>query len=139
MVDVDVPLDVQRFVRERVESYEQLEILVLLRARRSESWTASAIAAQLRMPELVAEQDLRALRQQGLLTSSTGPDALLFRYGPREPELASALEQLVGAYGEHRIEVIQLLTANALERLRVRASSAFAQALLTGKRVDREG
>lgn len=139
MADPILDADVQAFLRDRIESYEQLEILVLLRARRGEALTPSAVALELHISESDAELALRALCRQGLLNVMLSPDLLLFRYQPQNPELAALGDRLTSAYAERRLEVVRLMTANSIERLRARALKTFANAFLLGKKGGKDG
>jgi len=139
MAESSLPTDVQAFLRDRMESYEQLEILLLLRTRRSHFWTPGGVSGELHMPELVAERALLALRQHGLLSVEVLQDSHRFRYGPENAELEALVEKLVEAYTDHRIEVVRLMTANSIERLRARAARTFASAFLLGQKGGKDG
>lgn len=139
MADLSSFADVQAFLRDRVESYEELRILLLLQTRPNESWAPSAVAAKLQMPEAVAEQNLRGLCRQGLLTPAVPLDTGAFRYQPESPELAMLVEKLVETYENHQMEVVQMMTTNAIERLRARALRTFANAFLIGKKGGKDG
>ena len=139
MEESSLPAEVQVFLRERMESYEQLEVLLLLRTRPSDPWAASAVASELHMPEPAADQALRALSRHGLLSVAVSPKALVFRYQPESAELAALVEKLAGAYTEQRIAVVRLMTANSIERLRARALRTFANAFLLGKKGGNDG
>jgi hypothetical protein len=139
MVDSGIPMDVQAFLRNRLESYEQLEILLLLRARRAESWAQDTVAAELHMPEPVADHDLRALCRQGLLSAAVAPDALGFRYRAETPEVATLVDKVAAAYADHRIEIMRLMTTNAIERMRAGALRTFANAFVVGKKGGKDG
>jgi len=138
MAESTLPSDVQAFLHDRLESYEQLEVLLLLRTRRSDTWTPSAVGAELHMPELVAQQALEALCQQGLLSAAL-PDGQVFRYRPESAELDALVERLAEGYSHQRIEVVRLMTANAIERLRARALRTFANAFILGKKAAKDG
>jgi len=139
MAESSLPPDVQAFLRDRMESYEQLEILLLLRTRRSDVWTPGAVSSELHLPELVAERALLALRQHGLLSVEVLPDSHRFRYRPESAELEALVEKLAEAYADHRIEVVRLMTASSIERLRARAARTFANAFLLGKKGGKDG
>jgi len=139
MEESSLPADVQAFLQDRMESYEQLEILLLLRSRPSDPWAASAVGSELHMPESVAEQALKALCRHGLLSVAVSPVTLLFRYRPESAELAALVEKLAEAYADHRIEVVRMMTTNSIERLRARALQTFANAFLVGKKGGNDG
>jgi hypothetical protein len=140
MLDSILLAEVQAFLRDRVESYEQLAILLLLRTRGSDSsWSPSAVAKELHLPESVAEQELQAFCRQGLSSVAVYPDRVEFRYRPESPELAILVEKLAEAYESQRVEVMQMMTTNAIERVRARALRTFANAFLVGKKGGTDG
>ena len=139
MAESSLPKDVQAFLRDHMESYEQLEILLLLRTRRGDFWAPGAVSGELHLPELVAEQALLALRQHGLLSVEVLPNSQRFRFRPESAELEALVEKLAEAYADHRIEVVRLMTASSIERLRARAARTFANAFLLGKKGGKDG
>jgi hypothetical protein len=46
------------------------------------------------------------------------------------------VDRLAIVYGEHRLEVMRLLSAHALERIRNSAARAFADAFVIGRKKD---
>lgn len=139
MEESSLPAEVQAFLRERMESYEQLEVLLLLRARPDDAWAANAVGSELHMPEAAADHSLRALSRHGLLSVAASPKELVFSYRPESAELAALVEKLAGAYTEQRIEVVRLMTTNSIDRLRAGALRTFANAFILGKKGGKGG
>jgi hypothetical protein len=134
MADFEVPADLQRFLQEYLESLEQLEILVLLHRRPDYAWSALEVADELRVRDSLAEEELRRLSDRGLLTLAGSISNPSFRYGPISETLAQMTRQLVETYGEQRVAIMMLMTANAIQRLRAGALGMFSNAFVFRKR-----
>ena len=134
----DLPEDVRRLLQEHVESYEQLEILLLLRRLRYEAWTPAALATRLRINEALVVPALASLKAAGLLSTDTesGSAAQPPRYAYRPA--SSGLDATVGIldreYAERPISIIKLMSANSIERVRTAALHTFADAFVLSKK-----
>jgi hypothetical protein len=107
--DPEIPDDVQRFLAEHVESAEQLDALMLLRADPARPWTADALSQALFSVPLSAARTLERLESRGFALRGEGEPAA-FRYragGPDEPRV----ERLAAAYRANRAGVIRQLFA----------------------------
>lgn len=139
MVDPEPPEELQRFLREHIETYEQLEIVLLLRNRPGQSLDCDAISAELRLPEAVVEEALDALSQRELVTRTPAAAGPVFSYSPETPNLAELVSALAQLNLERRLDVMRLMTANSIERLRAKAASTFADAFLLRRRRRKDG
>jgi hypothetical protein len=139
MPDGGVPADVQAFLREHVESYEQLEVLLRLRLQPDRSWTPLDVASELRISDELGLAALRFLCRERLLGVDVGRGVLLFRYAPQSAELVELIPRLAIAYEENRLEVMRLMTANAIDRLRLGPMNRLANAFLLGRKKNRDG
>jgi hypothetical protein len=128
----DLPEDVRALLKAHIESYEQLETLLLLRRERYEQWTAEGLAARLRVGAQLIEPALAGLKASGLV-ELTGAAPARFAYRPASPELDAATGRLEREYAERPILIIQLMSANAIERLRTAALHTFADAFVLKK------
>lgn len=124
--------EVNELLRARIESFEQLEVLLLLHRRADEGWTAASVSGELHIGVPVASDALDHLCRGNLLDVRVGKDALVFRFAPGTPELASAVELLVTRHQERRLDVVRMLSAHAMERVRTSAIRLFADAFLIG-------
>lgn len=116
---------------DNVESYEELEILLHLAALGGPSEVA-ALAANLRIPAQAAQPALEALTGRGFL-SSHGGSTPSYRYDPKSPVLDQAVRDLSLQYQHDRLRIIELMTANAMERLRAAALKTFADCFRLGR------
>ncbi|HKZ74860.1 MAG TPA: hypothetical protein VJ011_12395 [Steroidobacteraceae bacterium] len=130
-----LPDSVRALLRDHIESYEQLELLLLLRGRPGGIWTLREIAQRMQLPDEELEEALRGLRAAGCLGERIqGDDAI--RYAPRDAGQAVAIEGLAAAYGEKPLAIIKLMSANAIERVRTAAINTFADAFVVGGKKD---
>jgi hypothetical protein len=117
-----IPEDARRLIAQHITSVEQLEILLLVRRRPEESWTAAAIAEELRTSELSASKRLADLRASGLV-SPENPSSDAFRYAPASEVLRTAVDHLADVYAERPYGVIDLIFAKPIDNLRVYADA----------------
>jgi hypothetical protein len=129
----DLPEDVRALLHEHIESYEQLEILLLLRRERYEDWTPQGLATRLHLRAELIESALAGLKASGLV-QATGADPMpRFAYRPASSGLDAAVGRLDREYSERPISIIQLMSANAIERVRTAALHTFADAFVLKK------
>jgi hypothetical protein len=127
MDDSDLPSDVQLFLRDHIDSLEQLEILLLFQ-RCEQIWSAPGVAEELSIGASAAEEALRALCERGLLGIATEPSQ--FRYAPSSPALAAVVKHLAEIHADQRAALMKVLTANAIQRLRAGAVVMFSNPFL---------
>ena len=139
MPSEEVPADVQCFLRENDVSYEQLEVLLLLRSRPVEAWEPEALATTLKLPEEGALEALEHLCQRGLLEQLSTPGRRSFRYCPGSADIAERIDRLAQEYDSNRLAVISLMNTNAVDRVRTRAMHLFADAFVLGRKKDGNG
>ncbi|MGH8181565.1 MAG: hypothetical protein ACRETR_11390 [Steroidobacteraceae bacterium] len=130
----DLPEDVRALLNEHIESYEQLEVLLLLRRERYEEWTVAGLAARLRVREELAGSALEGLKAAGLVVATSAAPAPRFAYRPTSSDLDVAAGRLDREYAERPIRIIQLMSANAIERVRTAALHTFADAFVLKKK-----
>jgi hypothetical protein len=126
---MEVHDQVWRLLLDKVDSFEKLEVLMLLSAKPRE-WTVRAATEELRLPEPLVETAMLDLCAVSLLEK----EGQAFRYQPATPELAREAEALTRMYVEDRIRVLNVLSSAAFDRIRSSAATAFANAFkLRGK------
>lgn len=122
--------DVFRFLAEVIESYEQLEVLLLLRERAADKWTRERIGEHL---GLDSDSIARGVAQLVLHDLLEQRDSTV-RYRPRSTARAETVGRLAAAYGdERRVQIMRAMNANAMQRLRNNAARVFADAFVVGK------
>lgn len=138
MADAEIPDDVQAFLRDYIESYEELEVLLLLHRSGKQWHSLGALTAQLRLPG-VSEETAETLASRGLLAVRRTEIEPGYAYDPAEPVLETAVARLARSYAEAPLAVMKLMTANAMNRLRVSALQTFADAFVLHRKRRRDG
>ena len=123
--------EVRDFLHDKILSYEQLETLLLLRSRRTETFSPRAVAELLHVPDQTAADLLDRMLRQHLLAMQVVGASIRFSYGPESATLAGVIDQLAESYDHNRLDIMNLMNANAMERVRTQARNAF---VLEGKK-----
>ena len=116
-MDDRLPANVERFLADHVASVAQLEILMLLRARRAEELRPADVGRELRMDAAWAAAELEALAARGFLAARTSSEAS-YRFAPRSDGLEADLAAVIEAYGQRRVSVINAIYAKPTSNLR---------------------
>lgn len=133
MATEEIPEDVRSFLLEHIESYEQLDVLVLLRRRPDESFSIGAISGSMNVPDAVIERALQDLHASGLIESSLGRGGPRYRYRSGDAATDAIIDGLAKAYAERPVDIVKLMSEGAIERVRTSAMRAFANAFVLGK------
>ena len=112
-----IPPAVRRFLDQRVDDVEQLEIVLLLQRHGDRSWSAADVADALRLGTRRVEHQLEALAGRDLLDVRLGGD-VRYRFKPASDTLASMARQLAECYRDRRLEVVSFVTTRGLRPLR---------------------
>jgi hypothetical protein len=119
--------DLRQFLFDNVTTYDELDVLLLLQGQSELDWTIITVAQALDLPTDPCRVALENLAAHGLLVL-VGNRAT-FRYAPVNRELNVAAEQLQRAYRNDRFAIVQLMTSNALDRVRAAALDRLGGAL----------
>lgn len=115
-----MPNEVARFIATDIESVEQLEVLLLLRAAPDKQWTAEEVARALVSRVDSAADWLARMAQRRLLKRLDGR----YRYSPSTPEVAVTIDRLAESFAKYRVTVVGLIFSKPSERVRL-FSDAF--------------
>lgn len=132
MTAEEIPEDVQAFLHEHIETYEQLVALVLLFERR-ESWSVERVAARTHLSEEDALHALVELCERGLVVVETAGGVRNFRYSASSAA-SETIARLAGLYTSQPLEIMHLMNANAMERVRTSMARSFASAFLVRRK-----
>jgi DNA-binding MarR family transcriptional regulator len=135
-----LPDEVRALLRERIESYEELEALLALERLRGTGRTAEELSGAVHVDVPLIERALRSLEARALIerrapsaqNSALRPEPRYF-YAPASTQLDSAVRALAMAYAEQPIPIIKIMSENAIQRLRTGAARAFADAFILRK------
>ena len=136
MQTAPLPAEIAALLRERIEDYEQLEILRLLQSDRTAAWTVTNIAERLKLDEERTAVGLNKLEKSDLIRSWQRGEPRSFSFAPATTELGLVVEQLVALYDVQPIEIVKHMSANAIERVRTAALHAFADAFVIRRNKD---
>src|ERR671914_11952 len=116
----ELPTAVRHLIAERIESVQQLEILLLLRSAPDKDWSPPEVARALVTQVESSEEWLEEMtRDRLLVTRGRG-----YRYAPATAELEAAVDGLAESYAKYRVTVIALIFSQPSERVRT-FSDAF--------------
>jgi hypothetical protein len=125
-----IPEKVRLFLREEIQTYEQLEALLLLHRDRDRTWSIDAAGAELNISSAALTTALDHLCRRGLLRQMGAGSRSFFQYGPMSPNADEAVQLLARTHKGSRLEIIKLMSANAIERVRTSAIRTFADAFV---------
>jgi DNA-binding IclR family transcriptional regulator len=126
---------VQALLRDRVMTFEQLEILLLLQTHPHDDWTAAAAAERSRIPADLVGRALADFSDSGLV-EQVRENPAAYCFAPRTTQLRQAVADLAAAYRERRALVMSTMSVNAIERIRSATLRAFSDAFLLRKKDD---
>ena len=95
-----------RFVRERLPSLEQIEIVLLLRGDPSRAWTAPEVSQQLGTPPESTAMRLFLLASNGVIVFDGSSGLPRYRYTPGASE--HELNELADVYATRREALVAL-------------------------------
>jgi hypothetical protein len=125
----ELPGAVRDLLRDRVQSYEELDVLLLMSQAPENSWTTESVARSLAIDSATCAASLDRLAAAGAIERIAGD---VWRPA-LSPELLRALHD---TYHRHRHVVMNAMSTYAVQRLRTSALRAFASAFLLGKKRD---
>ena len=113
-----------------IESFEKLELLMLLRRAPEGSCTVAEAARTLGLGSDEVRTIAAQLATAGLVTRNDGTIAL----APRSPEDRATLDELGRVYDDDKIALVKAIAETAMDRLRNLAGRAFAEAFVIRKK-----
>lgn len=117
LVAWQVPEHLERFIRERLPSIEQVEIVLLLRGDPSHAWSALEVSEKLGTPPESTAMRLFLLASNGVLTfESSGVPR--YRYAAVDPATDALVNELAQAHDERRDALYELVGAPTRDPLR---------------------
>jgi len=117
------------FLHDSVKSYEELEALLFLARNPGREFSSNDVALALNGASGSLDDALKELATVGRLVAVSKPSAVtLYRYAPADELTRQCVTELETAYAERRMSVMQMLSANALERVRRAAMHRLADA-----------
>ncbi|HEX3835555.1 MAG TPA: hypothetical protein VHW25_01215 [Steroidobacteraceae bacterium] len=116
---------------EYIESYEELEILLLLRLEATEVWSETRISDRLGLSAALTADAISTLIARGLVKRQGERPRCVF--APCPEALDEAVTALARSYTSQRLEIVKLMHSNAIKRMRTEALRAFSDAFVLRK------
>ncbi len=115
--------DIRSLLKQSIKTIGQLETLLLLFEQPDRTWTAEAVAQELRTSSYGAESHLESLVTARLLVKESGADPTQYVYRALDNDLHRRVAEISTLYRERRISIIEVLYGAPQDALR-----AFADA-----------
>jgi hypothetical protein len=131
-----IPEEVRILLHDRIASFEQLLVLLLLHRSNPKRWSTQTIADHLGIPSGLPEA-LKALQTAGLVSEKIEGSESMYVYAPGTPDIARTVSDLQQSYQSHSAAIMQLMSENAIARVRRAAYRTFSDAFLIRKGKDR--
>lgn len=128
-----LPPAVQALLRERVTSFECLELLLVLHAHPQESIDLQTLSQRTGLSTELTAGALHEL-EIGHLVSRGAIAPLTFRLAPVNASLSDAVDELVRLHRDQRAAIMAEMSVNAIGRIRLSSLRAFADAFFIGAR-----
>lgn len=124
------------FLCDYIDSYEALDVLLLLRRERT-AWTAEALCTRLRTRAPLIDDALATLVRAQLVNAAVQDMPPSYTYADENLARDAIVDALESAYRDEPTQIMQLMSTNAIERLRTSAIRGFADAFIVRKERDR--
>jgi len=105
----ELPARLAAFVRDNVDSLEQLELLALVMKAPDRWWDAASVAAELRMSTGMARLALEGLATRNLMAISLTTD-IRYRFQPGTSTLRDDCEAFAEAYRTNPVAMLRFVT-----------------------------
>ena len=120
VADSGVEREVTDFLADHIDTVLELELLLLLRADAARTWTAAALAHELKIDPAFAAGQLDKFYDHKLLAGEARTDqpGAAYRYAPATPELDAAVAAVAAAYASRRVTIIGLIFSKPTSTLK---------------------
>ena len=122
-MSVEISPALRELLSRHVRSIEALEVLVSLHGE-GDQVSAAILAQRLRLAPEATQTAVEELIQAGLATA----EGALVRYHAGDPVLAERVGELVEVYGRQRVDLLVLISTNAMDRVRKGALRTVSEA-----------
>jgi len=107
----------KKFIREEVQTVFRLEVLLFLHRNEPNSFNVREVAGELGLDNDVAQQQLAALVEIGIVTSNA--EHADYRYEPANTRIRTMVDQLAHAYPTQRVLILSLILSEEPDKVRV--------------------
>lgn len=106
MIDPDISEDVREMIQRHLATMDHIELLMILRGGRDDSFSLDRLVEQMRKPRELVELCVEALEGAGLAAKLTDNT---YRYSAREETLDRTADSVVRLYNERPVTLVRLL------------------------------
>lgn len=117
-----IPEKVRLFIRDYIQSVEQLEILLLLYQHPDKEWTPNAVSKEIRSTPISTAKRLSDLKAARLVDEKSGSEKV-YTYRPATAELSKQIAELADTYATMRVTVIDLIFSKPVDKIRTFADA----------------
>jgi hypothetical protein len=112
-----LPENIRRFIVDRIDSVELLQVLLLLHGNQAKEWTIVQIEQELRSSSSAIEKRLKDLYDRKVLVQDpANPNA--HRYRPMSEQIAEVVDALAQYNKTHPYRLIELIYTRPMDALR---------------------
>jgi len=104
-----IPDDIRRFIQTSIPSVPYLEAALLFQRSPTASLGSDEVARALYLPKARAAALVEDLADAGIVAPVGAADAGMYRYDPRDAELARAMKGVAEAYARALVQVASLI------------------------------
>lgn len=127
------PEEIKRWLFIHCEDLVDLEILAKLHELAADlTVNETEIAALAKFPPAAVRDALARLCSRGLLSPSA-LEPVRYRYAVADPEVHDRIHSVILAYRDDPLAIMNLMTTNAIERVRTEAVRTFAECFRIGR------
>ena len=119
----DIPDNVMTFLKEHIDSAEQVEMLRFLRNNADKEWTAQEISRSLSTQRDSAAHRLAQFHSLGILVMKPAQDGPIYQYRPKTQGLDATIAELAEAYSRYPVRVINLIYSKPIDKIRTFADA----------------
>jgi hypothetical protein len=121
-----IPENIERLIFAHIDSVEQIEVILLLKAQPEKWWTPEAISGELRTNPKSIQSRLSRTRRLRLFDVQGNA----YRYSPKDPAMGNLIDELADCYRIRKHKILELIFSPA------KRARNFADAFAFGKKSD---
>lgn len=106
VLDPDIPEDVRGMIQRHLATMDHVELLMILRSGRDDSFALPRLVQEMRKPQELIELCLQALEGAGLAAQLSDGT---YRYAARDEALDRTADEVVRLYNERPVTLVRLL------------------------------
>lgn len=137
MVEDPTLLELGQFLFDYVETYEELQVLACLGVGRELWWEPEDVTRDCGVEESATLSALERLAASGLLLKQGGESSVKYRLHDDFQGRSYLFDRLALEYRQNRLQLIEMMTHNAIGRVRASALRTFAECFrIRGPKLD---